>query len=492
MFGRFVHARCFKLSVFNHGPNFNTGGGGGAGGNHGAHAGPGPPPGQSCRPPWSSTNLRDHEPPRKSKGDGDEEDQLPLIPEEMRIQCSVQRWAYSPGQLRFWRAEPPVSWGDNDFLVSKLYASKKCEEIKPRSCLQLLERRIDFFLGDLIKQQCQLGALPVEHNSDHDALSTLSGYKALTVDELRKLVDVEKTSEEPQGTPSVPVIRITKCRDSEEAVFLPKASSGPSRSSSTSSVTSIDTNSASFVESELRHTHDLILAHIDAELGLDMVLSGDTQSGIELLRSAARTGSAEAAHNLGVAYQQMGDLERALASYRRAASQDYVPSLKNLAVFYKRGLGGVERDEALAREISNRAKRLQVTEEQEERTGHCKSCEENGWSDKGNPSREVIAKSPESMYLLARAYHLGLSGCPADLQYAKALYKSAADAGNISARNALRSLEGEQKECSRLNDEDEEDADIISPLATFDSSRTYLRKTSMDSGFEIAGETVTT
>merc|ERR1712027_14157 len=105
---------------------------------------------------------------------------------------------------------------------------------------------------------------------------------------------------------------------------------------------------------------------------------------------------------------------------------------------------------------------------------------ENGWSDKGKkPSREVIAKSPESMYLLARAYHLGLSGCPADLQYAKALYKSAADAGNISARNALGSLEGEQKECSRLNDEDEEEADIISPLATFDSSRTYLRKTSM-------------
>ena len=30
MFGRFVHARCFKLSVFNHGPNFNTGGGGSA------------------------------------------------------------------------------------------------------------------------------------------------------------------------------------------------------------------------------------------------------------------------------------------------------------------------------------------------------------------------------------------------------------------------------------------------------------------------------
>ena len=60
MFSRFVHARCFKLSVFNHGPNFNAGGGGGAGGNHGAHAGPGPPPGQSCRPPWSSTNLRDH------------------------------------------------------------------------------------------------------------------------------------------------------------------------------------------------------------------------------------------------------------------------------------------------------------------------------------------------------------------------------------------------------------------------------------------------
>ena len=32
----------------------------------------------------------------------------------------------------------------------------------------------------------------------------------------------------------------------------------------------IDTNSASFVESELRQTHDLIMAHIDAELGLDM------------------------------------------------------------------------------------------------------------------------------------------------------------------------------------------------------------------------------
>ena len=68
----------------------------------------------------------------------------------------------------------------------------------------------------------------------------------------------------------------------------------------------------------------------------------------------------------------------------------------------------------------------------------------------------------------------------------------AADAGHVSARNALRHLEGERKDCDRLNVEDEEETDIISPLTTFDSCHTYLRKTSVDSGFEIAGETVTT
>ena len=393
--------------------------------------------------------------------------------------------------MRYWRAETPVPWGTNDFLVSQCYTSKQSQGSKPQSCLPLLEQRIEFFLGDLIRQECHLGALPVSQKSNHDALSTLSGFKALSVDELKKLVNVEKSSEAPEVSTAVPVIRITKCRDTGKAKCLPRVSPSPSRSSSASSV-DIDTNSASFVESELRQTHDLIMAHIDAELGLDMILSGDKQSGIRLLRTAARAGSAEASHNLGVAYQQMGDLERAVASYRRASSQDYAPSLKNLAVFYRRGLGGVETDEALARELSEKAKRLREMEDGQDKSGHCKSCEENGWSDMKSPSREVIAKNPESLYLLARAYHLGLSGCPTDLQYAKALYKSAADAGHISASNALRYFEGERKDCDRLNVEDEEETDIISPLTTFDSSRTYFRKTSLDSGFEIAGETITT
>jgi len=482
MFSRFVHARCFKLSVFNHGPN----GGGGAGGNQGAHAGPGPSPGQSFRPPWSSTNLHDHEPPRINKDDGDEEDQLQFIPEEMR---PIQRWVCSQGQMRIWRTETSVPWGAKNFLVSQCHTSKQLQGNNPVSCLQSLEHRIEFFLGDRIKQECHLGALPVAKKSNHDALSTLSGFKALSVDELKKLVNVEKSSEAPKVTAAVPVIRITKCRE-KLADSLPPVSSSPSRSSSASSV-NIDTNSASFVESELRQTHDLIMAHIDAELGLEMILSGERQSGIQLLRTAARAGSAEASHNLGVAYQQMGDLYKAVASYRRAASQDYAPSLKNLAVFYRRGLGGVERDEALARELSERAKRLQEREERQDKSGHCKSCEDNGWSDVRSPSREVVAKNPDSLYLLARAYHLGLSGCPTDLQYAKALYKSAADAGHVSARNALRYLEGERRDCDRLNVEDEEETDIISPLTTFDSFD-YLRKISLDSGFEIAGETVTT
>ena len=394
--------------------------------------------------------------------------------------------------MRYWRAETPVPWGTNDFLVSQCYTSKQSQGSKPQSCLPLLEQRIEFFLGDLIRQECHLGALPVSQKSNHDALSTLSGFKALSVDELKKLVNGEKSSEAPEVSTAVPVIRISKCRDTGKAKCLPRVSPSPSRSSSASSV-DIDTNSASFVESELRQTHDLIMAHIDAELGLDMILSGDKQSGIRLLRTAARAGSAEASHNLGVAYQQMGDLERAVASYRRASSQDYAPSLKNLAVFYRRGLGGVETDEALARELSEKAKRLREMEDGQDKSGHCKSCEENGWSDMRSPSREVIAKNPESLYLLARAYHLGLSGCPTDLQYAKALYKSAADAGHTSARNALRHMErGERKDCDRLNVEDEEETDIISPLTTFDSSRKYLRKISLDSGFEIASETVTT
>ena len=403
----------------------------------------------------------------------------------------MQRWVCS----HYWRPETPVPWGSNDCLVSQCYTSQHFQRNKPQSCLQLLEQRVEFFLGDVIKQECHLGALPVAQKSDHDPLSALSGFKALSVEELKKLVNIEKSLEAPKVTTSVPVIRITKCLDSEKAFGLPKVSPSPSRSSSASSV-NIDTNSASFVESELRQTHDLIMAHIDAELGLEMILSGDEQSGIKLLRTAARAGNAEASHNLGVAYQQMGDLDRAVACYRRATSQDYVPSIKNLAVFYRRGLGGVKKDETLARELSKRAKRLQERPEgegQEKEEGHCKSCEENGWSDTSKPSREVIAKSPESMHLLARAYHLGLSGCPKDLQYAKALYKSAADAGHNSARNALRHLErGERKDCDRLNVEDEEETDIISPLTTFDSSRKYLRKISLDSGFEIANETVTT
>ena len=410
------------------------------------------------------------------------------------MQIPMQRWLCSHGQqTRFWRPETPVPWVADYLLVSQRQTSKEFRRSNLQSCIHLLEQRIEFFLGEFINQEYHLGTFPTQKESNHDALSTLSGFKALSVDELKKLVNVEKCPEAPDVTAPVPVIRITECRDAEKAVNLPTVSPSPSRSSSSSSV-NIDTNSASFVENELRQTHDLIMAHIDAELGLEMILGGDEESAIKLLRSAARAGSAEASHNLGVAYQQMGDLERAAASYVRASSRDYVPSLKNLAMFYRRGLGGVEKSDELARDLSERAIRLQEREEGEDNIWHCKKCEENGWCNqdsRGPARREVIATSPESLYLLARAYHFGLSGCPTDVQYAKALYKSAADAGHTEARNMLRDLEGKREDCDRLNVEDEEEADIISPLTTFDSSRTYLRKTSFDSGFEIVSETHT-
>ena len=424
----------------------------------------------------------DHDPPCKNKKyDDDEEDQSQFAHEEgYNVQCPMQRWAFGRGQVWYWKAELPVPlpwWAANDPLVPQRYPPKKIQE------------RIQIFLGDLIKQELHIGALPSVEK--HGTSSTCSGFKALSVDQLKNLANGEESSEAPKvAAAALPAIRITKCWAADAADDSPTASPSPSRSSSASSV-SVDTNSASFVEGELRQTHDLMMALVDAELGLEMILKGERRSGLALLKVAARAGSAEASHNLGVAYQQVGDLERAVASYRRAAAQNYVPSLLNLAVFYRRGLGGVERDEAMAGKLSERAKRLREAEGEADQSRHCKSCAENGWVE--SAPREVIANDPDSLYLLARAYHLGLSGCPVDLAYAEALYKTAADAGHASARNALRRFESESDKDVVDVEEGEDAADVISPLATSSpSTRTCLRTFSLDSGYEVATSAITT
>ena len=375
----------------------------------------------------------------------------------------MQRWAFGRGPVWFWKAVLPVAlpgWAANDPLVLQHHLPK-------------IQERIQIFLGDLIKQEFHIGALPAVET--HEALSTSTSFKALPVDQLKKLVNGEDILE-------APALRLTKCRAADTADELPTTSPNPSRSSSVN----VDMNSASFVECELRQTHDLMMAHVDAELGLEMILKGARRPGLTLLKTAARTGSAEASHNLGVAYQEVGDLERAVTSYRRAAAQDYVPSLLNLAVFYRRGLGGVERDETRAGELSARAKKFREADREADQNRHCKRCEEIGWTE-GAP-REVITNDPDSLYLLARAYHLGLSGCPVDLPYAEALYRTASDAGHASARNALRRFERE-----RNRDVVEEATDVISPLATSNpSTRTCLRTFSLDSGYNVAALAITT
>ncbi len=119
------------------------------------------------------------------------------------------------------------------------------------------------------------------------------------------------------------------------------------------------------LQSDLRMAQEdlqraLALAEVTmaATVGLEKLLSYDEERGDEkdvaaalaLLKRAAAHGDAEAAHNIGVAFQRgmakaAGCMEnshrRAVKWFRRAAALGYAASAYNLALYYRDGIGGV-------------------------------------------------------------------------------------------------------------------------------------------------------
>jgi TPR repeat protein len=333
-----------------------------------------------------------------------------------------------------------------------------------------------------------LGALPIQEPfgvSSHTTSIAASKFNALGIEALRELVDSTDVIDEGVDTAfkaSPPHGVNLKIEDQRAEPELPLAFRPTS-----ATATEHDVNSISFVERDLRMTGDRLLAQMEADLGLDLVLGGDLNSGMRLLKSAAREGNAEAAHNLAVAYQGRDNLSKAVKYYRKAARAGYAPSMVNLSLIYRRGLGGVVKDEAMADRLMEDAREAKANEATDTSiTGNdCKSCTDNGWT--GDSPRVVVNQDPESVYLLARAYHYGLSGCPVDKVYAMALYRSAADGGHKAARRGLAILRRELGEGSEAGtgEETEEDLESVGELFEdmFKSERPKLtRRISGDSG----------
>ncbi len=461
MFGRFAHARGFKEAFFCHGPGPGGHGGGGHQGPNGCHQGHGQQGG--VRPPWSSTNIKEQvrtteKLPKRcaipsetfaflqaDSGCLDEDDkrrgctwhrggrrhlcwngESVLSDDEVKArQCPVSAWI---GVVKAGSREVP--WAS--ILAAGIHTVVGNNRLESERFARL--RRRGFF-GH---QSVLLGALPIAERADKSLGIAASAH------DFRVIGEKEIAALLLDGKEEAEVARVEpKARKTSATAALVEDTAAESRPESRQETSKERIESAcSLAERDLMEAHDRLTSAVEADLGLQLLLAGHADAGMRLLKSAAASGNAEAAHNVGVAYQERGRLKKAAKYYRRAAEADYAPALINLSLFYRRGMGGVERNRTEAERLMERAKNMQDRKTEE------KEAEERAGDDRGlGASSEMPGRGgggdPESVYLLARAYHYGLSGCPEDKHYALALYREATERGHAQSKSEHEALKRE-------------------------------------------------
>ncbi len=167
-----------------------------------------------------------------------------------------------------------------------------------------------------------------------------------------------------------------------------------------------------------------------------------------------------------------------------AADKGYAPSLFNVAIYYRNGLGVVTPDLDKAFEILETAK---IAEKKEENVPVNNNKLAAGiLSDQLPPS----VGEPESVYLLGRVHHFGLGGAAVDLELALACYEVAAAAGHGEAAVARDLLRKEvlpqhaNKTVLTTDTEDYDDGD--SHYSSISSSPTLSQSKSFPTLTEIA------
>lgn len=154
--------------------------------------------------------------------------------------------------------------------------------------------------------------------------------------------------------------------------------------------------------------------------------------------AAAKTDHPAAQSNLGVLYEQEGDLAQALFWYRIAADKGDSHAQSNLGALYRTGRG-VARAFAKAAQLFNRA----AGKGNEIAMSHLGEMAESGQGSARDPHKAAewyrrAAKQGNSwaQYRLARLYYLGRLG-KRDLPKAISLYRKSADSGHGAAQNML-------------------------------------------------------
>jgi len=89
----------------------------------------------------------------------------------------------------------------------------------------------------------------------------------------------------------------------------------------------------------------------EARWGYDAMLAHHNQEAVRWLRDAVAYQPKNASfwYDMGVAYQNVGDMPAAIAAYRRAADKGDADAQYYLGAWYETGTGGLSKDSALAR-----------------------------------------------------------------------------------------------------------------------------------------------
>ncbi|GFT22807.1 death ligand signal enhancer [Nephila pilipes] len=212
--------------------------------------------------------------------------------------------------------------------------------------------------------------------------------------------------------------------------------------------------------------------------GISYLESSDKKA-FRSFKRAANLGSSQGLYNLGICYE-LGigtkvNLTRAAFCYRKAAMKGHGSASFNLAVYFRKGIGGLPVDFKIAKLLIEQAAAKNVPEAQlylgleyleEEKWSDAYNvfsnlaskdntdgkyylglCYENGWGiDKDEKvaveffSQNATLGHTKSIRSLIKYYEEGLGGCKSNLDFALALSQILVDQGDEEGKKALLRL----------------------------------------------------
>jgi len=186
--------------------------------------------------------------------------------------------------------------------------------------------------------------------------------------------------------------------------------------------------------------------------GVELIKSGNTREGIDMLSDVASEGNASAFFHLGNAYENgigvAKDLVTASKFYSIASSLGNAEASYNLAVFHLQGIGGLEQSEEKAVELLTKSAEKGLKEacealglpvvEKEAIT------EEDSLFGVKHGCEDFLGKGLDGyldpLFNLAASMESGITSVPRDSLFSLELYRMAADRGHVEARRAFHRL----------------------------------------------------